>query len=84
MEEIKKTNAGGNKVPWYFKKSSLVVAFLCVGPLMLPLVWINPYYSLRKKIIITVITGVLTYFIWAATAKAMQSLGESFKILKAL
>ena len=30
------------KEPWYFRKSTLVTAFVLVGPLALPLVWINP------------------------------------------
>ena len=27
---------------WYFSTSAVVMATLCVGPLALPLVWLNP------------------------------------------
>lgn len=51
---------------WYFKTSFLIIAFLCVGPLMLPLIWLHPRLSLTVKvaistviIIISIILGVL-------------------------
>ena len=49
------------KTPWYAKTSLLVRSFLTVGPLALPLVWFNPAFSMRKKIIITVIVLALTW-----------------------
>ncbi|MDP2923496.1 MAG: zinc ribbon domain-containing protein [Candidatus Omnitrophota bacterium] len=53
---------------WYFKPYSLVIAFLCVGPFMLPLIWFHPRLSPTAKIIvstiiiiISLITGILLY-----------------------
>jgi len=45
---------------WYFMTRTWVVGFLCVGPLILPLVWVNPHIKKKKKIIITVSILVLT------------------------
>ena len=49
------------KTPWYAKTSVLVFSFLALGPLALPLVWFHPFYSLRKKTLLTVVVLALTY-----------------------
>lgn len=51
------------KKEFYFKTHTLVIAFLLVGPLALPLLWLNPYINTKKKIIISVIVVILSYFI---------------------
>ena len=83
MEEMKQTNAGGNKQPWYFKKRSLVVAFLCVGPLMLPLVWIHPSLSRTRKIFWTVVISAASYFLIVSTLESMKKIGEYYQQIKA-
>jgi uncharacterized membrane protein YvbJ len=45
---------------WYFTTSAVVIALLCLGPLALPLVWLNPRYKLVTKAIITVVVVILT------------------------
>ena len=62
------------KEKWYFRTSSLIIAFLCFGPLALPLLWLNPRFSNRSKIIISVCVIVLTYYLGAAFIKSAKSL----------
>ncbi|MBU1888249.1 MAG: zinc ribbon domain-containing protein [Candidatus Omnitrophica bacterium] len=62
------------KISWFFKNSTIIILFLCVGPLALPLVWANPRFSRNTKLIITVIAAIVTYFLWVATARAFKSL----------
>jgi glucan phosphoethanolaminetransferase (alkaline phosphatase superfamily) len=59
---------------WYFKTYAFILAFLCVGPIALPLVWINPRYRRSKKILITVITLLACYIIFALLAKSTESI----------
>jgi len=59
---------------WYFKTYSFVIAFLCVGPLALPLVWINPRYKRSKKVFITIITLLVCYAVFALLAKSTESI----------
>lgn len=59
---------------WYFKPSWLVVLFLCVGPFVLPLVWINPGFSRNQKIIINVIVIAVTYFLSVMFVGAVKSI----------
>ena len=59
---------------WYFKTYAFVLAFLCVGPLALPLAWINPRYKRSKKIFITVIILVISYLVFILLAKSTESI----------
>lgn len=59
---------------WYFRTYVFVLAFLCVGPVALPLVWINPRYKRSKKIIITVITLLACYAVFAILVKSTESI----------
>ena len=45
---------------WYFATGTVVMALLCLGPLALPLVWLNPRYKPTAKAVITLIVlGVM-------------------------
>jgi hypothetical protein len=69
---------------WHFRTSVLVIAFLCVGPLALPLVWINPRFSRAAKIIITLIMIILSYCLWIMFVKSLKSMEEYYDFLKQL
>jgi hypothetical protein len=45
---------------WYFATGTVVLSLLCLGPMALPLVWINPRYKISTRVIITIIILVLT------------------------
>lgn len=70
-----------NKNKWYFKTSVFVIAILCVGPLALPLAWFNPRYRLRTKIIITVITLILTYYLCVSLAASLSRISKYYELL---
>ena len=59
------------KGPWYFSSGTLVMALFTIGPFALPLVWFNPKYSLRKKIVLTV---VVLFFSWMLLRMFVHSL----------
>lgn len=64
---------------WYFKTYTYVIAFLCIGPFALPLAWINPNYNTVKKVIITVVTLIASYFLAVIFAKSAGSIIEYYK-----
>ena len=68
-------------IPWYFKPSFFVIAFLCVGPFALPLLWINPRYSIKTKLIVTLIILIITYLIGIIVFKSLQSIKEYYRII---
>lgn len=63
---------------WYFKTPFVVFMFLCIGPLALPLVWLNPNTKRVTKIIVTVISVVLTYYLWQMTVHTMRTLKDFY------
>lgn len=66
------------KEKWYFKSSTLILAFLCVGPLMLPLVWANPGLNRRSKVIISAAVIILTVVVTVALVRSIYSLGAYY------
>ena len=71
------------KIKWYQKTSMILMAFLAVGPLALPLVWVNPRYDLTKKILGTVLTLVATYILWILMKDAFERISNQYRDLKA-
>jgi len=74
LEEHKQSSAP----KWYYRNGTLILAFLCVGPFILPLIWKNPYFSTRKKVIISVIIIALTVIISIASARAVTSIKDHY------
>jgi hypothetical protein len=75
---------GKKKVPFYLKPGWIVAAVLCVGPLAIPLFWIHPNWSLRKKITWTVVVLLITWGAVMIMQKAAQSIGDYYGILNQL
>ena len=65
--------------PWYFKASTIVIAFICVGPLALPMVWFHPRYSVLKKTMVTIVSLVLTYILTIYMIDATKKILEYYK-----
>ncbi len=72
----------GVKTKWYLTTSNIVIALLCLGPLALPLVWLNPRYKTVIKLLVTVIVvGIsilfcyLTVNTYLQLTKQIESLG---------
>jgi len=63
-------------VKWYFKTRNIVIASLCVGPLALPLVWFNPRFSQKTKIIVTVIVIILSWYLGSLFVTSLKSLNK--------
>ena len=72
------------KVPWYYKDGSIVVAFLCVGPLALPLVWLNPRMSSTKKAVWSAVIVVLSYFLVVMTLDSLKKIGQYYDQMKTM
>jgi hypothetical protein len=66
---------------WYFSTSAVVIALLVVGPLALPLVWLNPNYKIITKLIVTVIVIALTILLSYLVGRIYANLMEQVKAL---
>ena len=70
--------------PWYFKTSIIIVCFLSVGPLALPMVWFHPSLTLLWKVVITLVTGLLTWGLITATLHALEVLQQYYEMMNQL
>ena len=59
---------------WYNKPTTVILGFFIIGPLALPLIWINPVLNKRNKIMITLI--VIAISIWL-----LRSVADLYRIL---
>ena len=59
---------------WYFATGTIVLALLCLGPMALPLVWINPRYKISTRAIVTVIVLVVTVLSLYVVVHAYENL----------
>jgi len=71
-------------VPWYLKPGFLFTAVIIAGPLSIPLFWVHPRYSRRKKIIWTLVILAVSFCVWGVMQKSIQSIEEYYGILDEL
>lgn len=69
-----------NKPRWYFGTWSLIAAFLCIGPFMLPLVWTNPRFSKKSKIVIIAVILILTYFLTVYFVNSLKTISSYYQL----
>jgi len=66
---------------WYFKTIAVITAFLTIGPLALPLVLWHPRYPRWVKLIVTLATVVLTYYLIQWTDRTMKAFAVEYQEL---
>ena len=69
------------KGKWYLKTPMLIIAFLCLGPLALPFLWLNPRFSRNKKLVITVIVIILSYYLGVVTINSLRSISKYYQTI---
>ncbi|WP_223922841.1 zinc ribbon domain-containing protein [Geobacter sp. AOG2] len=69
---------------WYFRTGFIVVALLSVGPFALPLIWFRPNTSRAWKIVLTIVTLVLSWYLYQATLESLKSLSGYYKLLNGM
>ena len=67
------------KDKWYFSPVSLIIGFLCVGPLVLPLVWTNPRYNKGAKIAISAVIIILSLLLLIAFGGSLKVLNDYYQ-----
>lgn len=68
------------KDKWYLSMPIFIMALLCVGPFALPLLWLNPRFTLKRKVIVSVIVVVLSYFLSVMLVKSVNSLKAYYQM----
>ena len=63
---------------WYLKTSVVVMAFLCFGPIALPLLWMNPAYKRSTKISVTVIVIIISAVLAVSLMESIKFIGDYY------
>ena len=71
-------------VKWYFRKSFVVFAFLCVGPFALPLVWLHPRTPRAWKIGLTIGILALSLLLLPIILRSIDAIGDYYKLIEGL
>jgi hypothetical protein len=66
---------------WYFTTPVVVLSLLCLGPLALPLVWLNPYYKPLTRAFISIIALSVTFLCMYLMISAYERLFERLDAL---
>ncbi len=72
------------KIQWYFRKSFIIIAVCCVGPLALPLIWWRPQTTQAWKIGLTVGILVLSWFFFQMTMESIRTLKEYSRLIEGM
>jgi hypothetical protein len=65
------------KQPWYTRTGFIVICLLTVGPLGLPLVWINPRWNIYVKAVVTVAVCFLSWLLCHLMAQTYKQLQQT-------
>jgi len=68
-------------VKWYFKTGTLVTAFLCVGPIALPLLWLSPAITRRKKILYSALVIIISVYIAILLNNSVKTIAQYYDLL---
>ena len=69
------------RAKWYFKTSTIVILFFCIGPLVLPLVWLNPRYNLAKKLLFTLVICAISYYVATIVNDSVKVITEYYQFI---
>jgi hypothetical protein len=72
------------KGQWYFRKSFILFALFCVGPLALPLIWWHPTMTRAWKIGLSILILFLSWILLQATIDSLHTFREYYRLLDEL
>ncbi|HYA42456.1 MAG TPA: hypothetical protein VEF34_14205 [Syntrophobacteraceae bacterium] len=84
MDATDYTRSAEEKIPWYFRKSFIIIAVCCVGPLALPLIWLRPQTTRVWKIGLTIAILVLSWILFQTTMESIRTLRQYYKLIEGL
>lgn len=81
LDGSRRAGASPRPKKWYFATGTVVLALLCLGPLALPLVWLNPRYKPLIKGVVTIIVLCVTVLCLFLIVLAYQRILNQFTTL---
>jgi hypothetical protein len=75
---------GEDSNKWYFGIPFIILAFLTVGPLALPLIWLRPNTALVWKIGLTIVILGISWILFQLTMEAIRVLMDYYRMLNSI
>ena len=69
---------------WYFQPIGMIILFFAVGPLALPLVWMNPDLNKNQKLIISVIAIAVSWALGVMAANSLKKIISYYQFMFSL
>ena len=69
------------RVKWYCRKSFIILAVCCVGPLALPLIWLRPATPRGWKIGLTLVILLLSGILCMLAVESIRSIIEYYSLI---
>ena len=63
-----------SKGKWYYSTSAVVIGLVATGPIALPLVWMNPKYTMLVKAAITIVVIAVTILLCYLVGRMYQEI----------
>jgi len=84
LDKSSQPRATEEKVQWYLRKTFIIIAVCCVGPLALPLIWLRPQTTRAWKIGLTIIILLLCWLLFQMTLKSVIALKDYYELMDGL
>jgi len=75
---------GEDALKWYFRRSTIIIALLCAGPLALPMIWWRPDTPRAWKIGLTVAILALSWIAYQSTVASIRTIMEYYKMMNSM
>ena len=72
----------GERLPWYFRTSFIILTFVSLPPLALPSVWLHPKLHPVWKVVITLAIGGFCWVAYVAFKGFVSQFDEATKMMK--
>ena len=80
LDKTVKRNSDEKCLAWYFRKPFMFFAFLSLGPLSLPLLWLRPNTTLGWKITFTVVVIVISTIFFQTVFDSFQTIKQYYNL----
>jgi hypothetical protein len=84
LDASRRPRSEEKKIPWYFRKSVIIIAVCSVGPLALPLIWLRPQTTMVWKIGLTIGILILSWILFQSTMESIRALREYYRLIEGL
>jgi hypothetical protein len=74
----------GSGLPWYSKTGIIILTFVTVPPFAIPLIWLHPKLHIVWKVVITILIGLMCWWMYQVFVDFSKQFEEATKMLNGM